>query len=131
MRALMGLIKDRHGTYYAQRRVPDRLQEAVARVLNSDKSKQVFLKKSLGTKSLRAANVAATHVLADFDRTFAKAEELLTERPIISALSDAQIKRMAERHYAAMLGNDEEERREGTGSETVFQSVAQQLREAG
>ena len=44
MRAMMGLIKDRHGTYYAQRRVPDRLQEAVARVLNSEKPKQVFLK---------------------------------------------------------------------------------------
>ena len=60
----MGLIKDRNGTYYAQRRVPERLQEAVARVLNSGRERQVFLKKSLGTKSLKAANVAATHVLA-------------------------------------------------------------------
>jgi hypothetical protein len=32
MRALTGLIKDRHGTYYAQRRVPGHLQAAVARV---------------------------------------------------------------------------------------------------
>jgi hypothetical protein len=31
MRALMGLIKDRHGTYYAQKKVPERLQAAVAR----------------------------------------------------------------------------------------------------
>jgi len=52
MRAMMGLIKDRHGTYYAQRKVPPRLQEAVAHVLNSDRHRQVFLKKSLGTKSL-------------------------------------------------------------------------------
>jgi hypothetical protein len=65
MRAMMGLIKDRHGTYYAQRKVPERLQEAVARVLNSGRDRQVFLKKSLGTKSLKAANVAATHVLAE------------------------------------------------------------------
>lgn len=36
MRALMGLIRDRHGTYYAQRKVPERLQEAVARVVNAD-----------------------------------------------------------------------------------------------
>jgi hypothetical protein len=131
MRALMGLIKDRHGTYYAQKKVPERLQEAVARVLNSDRERQVFLKKSLGTKNLKAANVAATHVLADFDRTFAKAEELLTKRPVISALTDAQIKRMAESHYAHVLASDEEERREGTGSEPLFQSIAQQIRDAG
>lgn len=131
MRALMGLIKDRHGTYYAQKKVPERLQEAVARVLNADRGRQVFLKKSLGTKNLKAANVAATHVLAGFDRTFAKAEALLSERPVISSLSDAQTKRMAESHYAAILANDEEERREGTGSEPIFHSIAQQLEEAG
>lgn len=131
MRALMGLIKDRHGTYYAQRKVPERLQEAVARVLNSDKPKQVFLKKSLGTKVVKQANVAATHVLADFNRTLARAEALLKERPVVSALTDAQIRRMAESYYAVVLASDEEERQEGTGSEPVFQSVAQQLAAAG
>ncbi|OSI28008.1 hypothetical protein BST65_10615 [Bradyrhizobium canariense] len=131
MRALMGMIKDRHGTYYVQRRVPERLQEAVARVLNSGRDRQVFLKKSLGTKNLKAANVAATHVLADFDRTLADAEALLKERPVISSLTDAQIKRMAEAFYAARLANDEEERREGTGSEPLFQSIAEQLGAAG
>lgn len=127
----MGLIKDRNGTYYAQRRVPERLQEAVARVLNSGRERQVFLKKSLGTKSVKAANVAATHVLADFDRTLADAEALLKERPVIPSLTDAQIKRMAESYYAAMLANDEEVRREGTGSEPLFQSIAEQLSAAG
>jgi integrase len=131
MRALMGLIKDRHGTYYAQRKVPERLQEAVARVLDSGRDRQVFLKKSLGTKSLKSANVAATHVLADFDRTLANAEALLKERPVIPSLTDAQIKRMAESYYAAMLANDEWERQEGTGSEPAFQSVARQLSAAG
>lgn len=131
MRALMGLIKDRHGTYYAQRKVPERLQEAVARVLNSDKPKQVFLKKSLGTKVLKEANVAATHVLADFNRTLASAEALLKARPSVASLTDAQIKRMSERYYAFLLAADEEERQEGTGSEPVFQSVAEQLAAAG
>lgn len=131
MRALMGMIKDRHGTYYVQRRVPERLQEAVARVLNSGRDRQVFLKKSLGTKNLKAANVAATHVLADFDRTLADAEALLKERPVIPSLTDAQIKRMAEAFYAGRLANDEEERREGTGSEPLFQSIAEQLSAAG
>ncbi len=131
MRAMMGLIKDRHGTYYAQRRVPDRLQEAVARVLNSEKPKQVFLKKSLGTKAVKAANVAATHVLADFDRTLASAEALLKARPSVSSLTEAQIRRIAESYYASVLGSDEEERQEGTGSEPIFQSIAQQLTAAG
>lgn len=131
MRALMGLIKDRHGTYYAQRKVPKRLQEAVARVLNSDKPKQVFLKKSLGTKVLKQANVTATHVLADFNRTLASAEALLKERPVISLLTDALIKRMAEFYYASLMAGDAEERQEGTGSEPIFQSVAAQLSAAG
>jgi hypothetical protein len=131
MRALMGLIKDRHGTFYVQRKVPKRLQEAVARALNSDRDRQVFLKKSLGTKSLKQANVAATHVLADFDRTFADAEALLKERPVIPSITDAQIKRMAESFYATKLANDEEARREGTGSEPGFQSIAAQFAAAG
>ena len=49
VRVSMGIIKDRHGTFYIQRRVPERLQEAVARVLNTGE-RRVFLKKSLGTK---------------------------------------------------------------------------------
>ncbi|MEY9607010.1 hypothetical protein ABIF74_011763 [Bradyrhizobium japonicum] len=73
----------------------------------------------------------ATHVLADFDRTIADAEALLKERPVIPSLTDAQIKRMAEAYYAARLANDEEERREGTGSEPLFQSIAKQLSAAG
>jgi hypothetical protein len=32
----MGLIKDRHGTYYARKKVPVHLQAAVARVLGSN-----------------------------------------------------------------------------------------------
>lgn len=94
MRAMPGLIKDRHGTYYAQRKVPEHLQEAVARVLNSEKPKQVFLKKSLGTKNFKEANVAATLFLAEFNRTLASAEALLKDRPIIASLIDVQIKRM-------------------------------------
>ncbi|MCK1348660.1 MULTISPECIES: DUF6538 domain-containing protein [unclassified Bradyrhizobium] len=131
MRAMPGLIKDRHGTYYAQGKVPARLQEAVARVLNSEKPKQVFLKKSLGTKVFKEANVAATLVLADFNRILGSAEALLKERPVVPSLTDALIKRMAEFYYASLLAVDEEERQEGTGSEPIFQSVAAQLTAAG
>lgn len=117
---LNNVIKDRHGTYYAQQRVPPRLQEVVARVLNSGKAKQIFLKRSLGTKDLKAANVAAKPVLAEFDRTIADAQALLKERPVIASISDAQIKRMSDSHFAATLAGDEDERREGTGSEEIF-----------
>jgi hypothetical protein len=94
-RASMGIIKDRHGTYYVQRKVPERLQEAVARVVDADEPRRVFLKKSLGTKVLKEAKGAAPHVLADFNRIIGEAEALLKEQPVVTVLSDAQIKRMA------------------------------------
>src|ERR1700730_16180790 len=131
MRAMRDLIKDRHGTYYAQKKVPERLQSAVARVLGNGKPRQVFLKKSLGTKDVHEANLAAKHVLAGFDRTLGEAEALLKERPVRSTLTPAQIRLIAESHYASILESDEEERREGTGSEAVFQSVAKHLTAAG
>jgi hypothetical protein len=43
MRLLMNLSKDRHGTYYAIKKVPVHLQEAVARVLNNGKARQTWL----------------------------------------------------------------------------------------
>ena len=38
---------------------------------------------------------------------------------------------MAESYYPTMSADDEEERREGTGSEPVFQKIAKQLDAAG
>lgn len=115
VRVTMGIIKDRLGTYYVQRKVPPRLQEAVARVLNADEPRRVHLKKSLGTKILKEAKAAAPHIVADFNRIIGEAEALLKEQPVVTALTDAQIKRMAESFYASVLAKDEEERREGTG----------------
>jgi integrase len=91
----------------------------------------VFLKKSLGTKNLKEAKAAAPHVLADFGRIIGQAEALLKEQPTVTVLTDTQIKRMAESYYATMLADDEDERREGTGSEPLFQSIAEQLTAAG
>ena len=127
----MGLMKDRHGTYYARVKVPDRLQEAVARVLDQGKDRQSFLKKSLGTKDLKAANVRAKPIQAGFDRVFGEAEQLLAARPMRESLSATEIKRMAEIYYATMLNTDETVRREGTGTEAGFQSIAAQLTAAG
>ena len=79
-RALLGLIRDRNGTWCVQRKVPELLQTAVARVLNNGKRKQVHLKKSLGTKDLKTANIRATSVIASFDRTIVRALQDIEKR---------------------------------------------------
>ncbi len=127
----MGLMKDRHGTYYARVKVPERLQAAVARVLDQGKERQSFLKKSLATKDLKTANVRAKPIQAGFDRVLGEAEQLLTARPMRENLSAVEIKRMAEIYYAYRLDRDENTRREGTGTEPGFQSIAAQLTAAG
>ena len=96
----MGLHKDRHGTYYARKRVPQGLQEAVAGVLDNGKSRQVWLKRSLGTKALTEANVRGKPVQMEFDRIIAQAEAQLKERPVRTSLSNIEIKRVAEYFYA-------------------------------
>lgn len=69
-------------TYYARRKVPERLQEAVARILDNGKARQVWLKKSLGTKVVAQANVRAKPVQIEFDRIIAEAEAQLKQRPL-------------------------------------------------
>lgn len=111
VRALMGLMKDRHGTWYARVKVPERLQLAVARVLDQGKARQSFLKKSLGTKDLKDANVRAKFVLAGFDRTLSEAEAALKLDAAVAAprkaLNDAEISRMAEALFGKLLADDE------------------------
>jgi hypothetical protein len=111
MRALMGLIKDRHGTWCAQQKVPSRLQVAVARVLGNGKPKQVYLKRSLGTKNLKDANIRAKPVLAGFDRIIRDAGAI-TEQPSPKpqarpSLNETEIRLMADYVYATELAWDE------------------------
>jgi integrase len=114
MRALMGVIKDRHGTYYAQQKIPERLQQAVAVVLGNGKARQAHLKKSLGTKDLKTANRVAKSVLTGFDEVLQKAEVLLraSDAPPAprTALTEAEIKRIAERVFAKGLAQDDRAR---------------------
>ena len=119
----MGLIKDRHGTYYARHKVPERLQEAVARILDNGKAKQVWLKKSLATKVVAQANVRAKPVLMEFDQLLAKAEAQLKERPLRSSLADVEIKRIADFFLASALAVDEQRRITGKGDDLLFVSV--------
>lgn len=111
MRVLMGVIRDRHGTYCAQQKVPEKLQVAVARVLDNGKAAQKYLKRSLGTKDPREANIRAKPVLAEFDRIIAKAKARVANAhtPTIkrTSLNAAEIARMAEWVYAEVLAWDE------------------------
>jgi len=109
-RVLMGVVKDRHGTWYARVKVPVRLQSTVARVLGQGKDRQVFLKKSLGTKDLKTANVRAKSVLTGFDLIIHKATALGAPQPVPvprTSLNAAEIARMSEALFGKMLADDE------------------------
>ena len=123
MRLLMGVSKDRHGTYYAIKKVPVHLQEAVARVLNNDKARQTWLKRSLGTKDAEQANRVAKPVLIEFDRTLDRARALIAERPPRVSLSPVEIKRMAEYHYAKKLATHDEFVRDAPKIEGEFRKL--------
>jgi integrase len=136
MRALMGLIKDRHGTWCAQQKIPNRLQAAVARVLGNGKSKQVYLKRSLGTKDLRSANIRAKPVLAGFDRIMrdaaAIAQKPTTAPQARSSLNETEIRLMADYVYATALAWDERWRVGGREElKRVEVELREQLREDG
>jgi hypothetical protein len=127
----MGLNKNRHGTYEARKKVPRHLEEAVARVLDNGKPKQIWLKRSLATKDFAEAKRRVKAVQIEFDRIVERAQELLAERPLRDTLSDAEIKLIADWHYAEMLHIDDEETREGTGRDEAMRAIAKQLDDAG
>lgn len=133
VRVLMGVIKDRHGTYYARKTVPakpERLRAAVALELNNGKAVQSHLKKSLGTKDVREANIRAKPVLMEFDRIIARATARLADNaaPLVKrkSLSDIEIKRMAEYLYADTMARDERYR--ATGREELKRQYAEAVR---
>jgi hypothetical protein len=111
MHSMPYLIKNSAGVWCVQRKVPENLQAAVARVLGGKKAAQVYLKKSLGTKDRREATRRATHALADLDRTLREAKALIAKpapkTPLRTTLSETEIKRMAEYVYAKTLAWDE------------------------
>jgi integrase len=127
----MGLNKNRHGTYEARKKVPQHLEEGVARVLENGKAKQVWLKRSLATKDHTEAKRRVKAVQIEFDRILERAQKLLAERPLRDTISEAEIKLIADRHYAEMLHLDDEEAREGTGRDEFVRSIAKQLDDAG
>jgi integrase len=127
----MGLLTNSHGVYILRKKVPARLERAVAQLRGDGKEKQTFLQQSLRTKDIKEAKRRAVPVLLEFDRVLAEAEGLIAERPLRQSLTDTEIKAIADYFYALELTSDEEDRRDGTGSEDVYASAARQLSEAG
>jgi hypothetical protein len=105
------------------KKVPPRLEEAVARVLNNGKERQVFLKRSLGTKNGSEANRRAKAILIEFDRLLERTKELLVERPARTALNRSEIDRMSEYFFATILSSDESMRQEGFNAEAVHAAL--------
>jgi hypothetical protein len=66
----MGLVKNEHGTYHVRRKVPKNLEAAVARLAGTGKLRVAWLKRSLGTKDVREANVRAKPIMMEFDRVY-------------------------------------------------------------
>jgi uncharacterized protein DUF6538 len=87
-------------------KVPVRLQAAVARERKQGKKRQSFLKKSLGTKDLREANVRAKLVLAGFDQTLSRAAAAVERAEVVpvqhKSLNPAEIARMADGHLGTV-----------------------------
>src|SRR5690606_26033962 len=99
----MGVVKNRHGIFVVRKKVPKRLEEAVARVLADERERIAWLQRSLGTKDLRTANTAAKPILMEFDAVLAKAEALLSPIPRREDLTEREIAAMADYYYATVL----------------------------
>ena len=76
MRFSMGILKNRHGVHFVRRKVPNGLEEAVAKVLGNGKARRTFLQQSLKTKDGAAAKRKAPAVLMHFDSVLARARVL-------------------------------------------------------
>jgi hypothetical protein len=87
-----GLNKNRHGTYEARKKVPQHLEEAVARVLDNGKPKQVWLKRTLATKDHTEAKRRVKAVQIEFDRILERAQELVAERPLLRVLKPLRLR---------------------------------------
>ena len=106
--------------------MPAELQNAVAQLLDNGKDKQVWLKRSLGTKAVQEANVRAKPVQMQFDRLIAQARASLAARPMRSSLSAAEIQRMTEYTYAQMLAGQDKFVREAPAIEAEYRAFEDQ-----
>ena len=131
VRVGMGLIKNEHGVYHVRRKVPKGLEEATATVMGVSKSRVSWLKESLRTKDEARAKILSKPVMMKFDGILAKAEARLTEHPVRTELTEAEIKQISDYFYAYELNADEDLRVDGVGDDPLFADIHRQLTEAG
>jgi hypothetical protein len=112
MRVAMGILRNKFGTYYVRKKVPKKLEAAVAQLLGNGKDRQAFLKESLKTKELNEAKRRAPAVFLKFDGLIARASSRVADLPR-RELSQAEIDRMGDYYFATLLRRDEETRRGG------------------
>jgi hypothetical protein len=124
----MGLVQ-KNGMWVVRQKVTPRLREPVSRVLNNDKPQQMWLQRSTRTKNKAEAKRLAPAIMAEFAETLAKAEGLLVERPLRTTLTDQEIARLADWHYAIVLSTDEAFTAEDAAEdEALVRSIDAQLR---
>jgi len=92
----LGLIQNEHGVWCVRRKVPKRLEEAVARAMGAPKARVSWLKESLRTKDEGQAKILSKPVMMKFDRILAEAEALLVEQPVRTSLTDAEMHKVEE-----------------------------------
>ena len=127
----MGLIKNEHGVYHVRKKVPKALEEATATVMGVSKTRVSWLKETLGTKDEKQAKIRAKPVMMKFDGILAKAEARLTEHPVRTELTEAEIKQISDYFYAYQLHEDDDLRADGVGDDPLFADIHRQLTEAG
>jgi hypothetical protein len=126
----MDVLKSKDGIYFVRKKVPAKLEEAASTVLGASRPRVSWLKRSLRTQDPHEANIKGKPVLMEFDSILAKAASRLRDVPLRTQLSEREIERMPSYQLAFMLEEDEEVRREGTGSGEMFQAITAQLRNA-
>jgi len=102
----MGLLRNEHGVYYVRKKVPRRLERAVAQVLGKRKERQTFLKQSLRTKELHEARRKAPEVLLRFDSVLERARLAEEKQPLRTTLTQSEIDQLAEHLYGYSLMTD-------------------------
>jgi hypothetical protein len=100
--------------------------EPVSRVLGKNKQQQVWLQRSTGTKQQAEAKRRTPAIMTEFAKVLQDAEELLAERPLRTTLSDQEITRLSEWHYANVLAADEFTTEGTAEDEALVRSIADQ-----
>ena len=81
MHTMPYLIKNSARVWCVQRKVPDRLQAAVARVLGGKKQTQRLSQEVTRDEGSTRGHSTGAHALADIDRSLREAEALARQQP--------------------------------------------------